>query len=174
VRELESRLKDEALAALPKADSLLDLDAVPPLSRFRAFPRKPLTVTDMTAGAWCELQYYYTLTKLPGGRKARTEQMAAGSRMHKVLEDQVHETVRVEVATREDAMGVRMWNMIQGLQTLAETGLTREVQVWGMVGGQVVSGVIDGLGWQVRPRSSGGRRAPRFRAFPPNFSSPYP
>jgi len=107
-----------------------------------------MTVTDLTAGAWCELQYYYTLTRLPGGRKPPTEQMKQGTRIHKVLEDQVHETVKVDVATREDAMGVRIWNLIQGLQTLAETGLTREVQVWGLLDGHVVSGVIDGLSWE--------------------------
>jgi exonuclease V len=148
VRALEAKLETRALAALPATDSLLDLDAVPPITRFRSFPRKPLTVTDMTAGAWCELQYYYTLTRLPGGRKARTAQMTAGSRVHKQLEDQVHETVRVEVATREDAMGVRLWNMVHGLRMLAETGLAREVQVWGTVQGHLVSGVIDGLSWE--------------------------
>jgi len=102
----------------------------------------------MTSGAWCELQHYYTLTLLPGGRKAPTDQMTAGTKVHKALEDEVHKTIHVDVATREDAMGVRMWNLIQGLQTLANTGLTREVQVWGILDGQVVSGVIDGLGWE--------------------------
>ena len=121
-------------------------DERPPLARFRMFPRKPFSVTDFTSGAaWCELQYYYTLTRLPGGRKTRTEIMKAGSKVHKKLEDEVHTTVKVDVLTREDAFGLKMWNCIQGLRTLRETGLTREQEVWGMVEGHLVTGIIDGL-----------------------------
>jgi exonuclease V len=38
-----------------------------------------------------------------------------------------------------------MWNFIQGLRTLRETGLTRELEVWGVVHGNFVNGVIDAL-----------------------------
>jgi exonuclease V len=56
-----------------------------PLVRFRSFPKKPFSVSDLIAGAWCELQYYYTLTKLPGGKKTRTAAMKGGSKVHKKL-----------------------------------------------------------------------------------------
>lgn len=116
-----------------------------PLQRFRSYPKRPLTVTDLTAGAWCELQYWYTLTKLPGGRRTKTPAMKGGSKIHKRLEDEVHTTIQVDVLTKEDSFALRMWNFIQGMRTLRETGLTREVEVWGMVHGNFVNGVIDAL-----------------------------
>ncbi|PHH86843.1 hypothetical protein CDD83_9680 [Cordyceps sp. RAO-2017] len=116
-----------------------------PLQRFRTFPRKPLSVSDLTSGAWCELQYWYTLTRLPGGRRTRTPAMRQGSKLHRKLEDQVHTRVKVDVATKEDGFALRLWNLVQGLRTLRETGLTRELEVWGLVDGHVVNGIIDGL-----------------------------
>ncbi|KAM4054546.1 exonuclease V - a 5' deoxyribonuclease domain-containing protein [Hirsutella rhossiliensis] len=116
-----------------------------PLQRFRSFPRKPLTVSDLTSGAWCELQYWYTLTRLPGGRRTRTKAMRGGSKVHQVLEDQVHTRVKIDVVTREDGFALKLWNLVQGLRTLRETGLTRELEVWGMVDGNLVNGIIDGV-----------------------------
>ncbi|KAL6694058.1 deoxyribonuclease domain-containing protein [Trichoderma pleuroticola] len=118
-----------------------------PLKRFRSFPKRPLTVSDLTAGAWCELQYWYTLTRLPGGRKTRTPAMQQGSKVHKKLEDEVHTTVKVEILNKEDGFGLRLWNLVQGLRTLRDTGLTRELEVWGMVDGNLVNGVIDDLSY---------------------------
>lgn len=67
--------------------------------------------------------------------------------MHKTLEDQVHRTVVMNVQTKEEAWGLRFWNIIQGLQTLRETGVTRELEVWGIIDGQIVNGVIDELSY---------------------------
>ncbi|KAK1974107.1 defects in morphology protein 1 [Colletotrichum cereale] len=123
-------------------------DTRSPLVRFRSFPRKPFTVTDLTSGAWCELQYLYTLTRLPYGRKTRTAAMKQGTKVHQALEDEVHTTVRVEIASKEDGFGLRMWNLVQGLRTLRETGMTRELEVWGFVDGNLVNGVVDGLSYE--------------------------
>lgn len=71
--------------------------------------------------------------------------MKQGSKVHKALEDEVHTTVKVEVLTKEDGFALRMWNIIQGLRTLRETGLTRELEVWGVVEGNLVNGVIDSV-----------------------------
>lgn len=71
--------------------------------------------------------------------------MRQGSAVHKTLEEQVHKTVAVDVQSKEDAWGLRIWNIIQGLQTLRETGMTREMEVWGILDGQVVNGIIDEL-----------------------------
>lgn len=51
----------------------------------------------------------------------------------------------VETQTREDGFGLRIWNIIQSLRLLRATGMTRELEVWGLVGGQLVNGVIDEL-----------------------------
>ena len=73
--------------------------------------------------------------------------MKRGSSVHKDLEEQVHETVQVDVQTREDHWGLRIWNVIQGLRTLRVTGMTRELEVWGVLDGEVVNGVIDELSY---------------------------
>ena len=104
-----------------------------------------MSVTDLVSPAWCELQYWYSLTKY--GRVKKTPAMRQGSEVHKVLEEQVHTAVLVEVITKEDGFGLRIWNIIQGLRTLRSTGMTREFEVWGVVEGQVVNGVIDELSY---------------------------
>ena len=119
-------------------------DDRPPLLRWRTFPKKPLTVTDLISGSWCELQHFYTLSRR-GGKKRRTVAMKAGSEIHEKLEREVYEKVDVQIAKKEDSFGLRVWNIIQGLQTLRDTGLTRELEVWGMVDGNLVNGVIDAL-----------------------------
>ncbi|KAE8442056.1 hypothetical protein EG329_003864 [Mollisiaceae sp. DMI_Dod_QoI] len=120
-------------------------DTRSPLERFRTQPKKALSVTDLVSPAWCELQYWYTLTK--HGRKRRTSAMKQGTAVHKVLEDQVHTTVKVDIETREDAWGLRIWNVIQGLKTLRDTGQTRELEIWGTVDGLVVNGIIDEISY---------------------------
>lgn len=116
-----------------------------PLERFRTKPKKALSVTDLVSPSWCELQYWYVLTK--HGKKRRTPAMKQGSAVHKTLEDQVHRTVEVKIRKSEDAWGLRIWNIIQGLRTLRETGMTRELELWGIVDGQIVNGVIDELSY---------------------------
>ncbi|KAJ5332945.1 uncharacterized protein N7506_006728 [Penicillium brevicompactum] len=121
-------------------------DTRTPLERFRQAPNKAFSVTDLVSPAWCELQYWYTLTK--HGRKKRTAAMKKGSSMHKTLEDEIYTTVPVEIKTKEDAWGLRIWNVIQGLRMLREYGVTREMEVWGMVDGQIVNGIIDQLSYE--------------------------
>ncbi|KAI0549160.1 hypothetical protein F4679DRAFT_584737 [Xylaria curta] len=120
-------------------------DTRTPLQRFRSFPRRPLTVTDLAAGAWCELQHWYTLTRLPGGKRTITPAMRGGTRVHQKLEDEVHTTVQVSIASKEEAFALRLWNIVQGLRTLRDTGKTRELEVWGIVEGEFFNGVIDQL-----------------------------
>lgn len=74
--------------------------------------------------------------------------MKQGSTIHKTLEDEVHTTVPVEITTKEDGWALRIWNIIQGLRTLREYGTTRELEVWGLVDGELVNGVIDQLSFE--------------------------
>lgn len=150
-RLVSNRLREPQFEVVTSDVPAEDLtqDALPdtrsPLERFRTRPKKALSVTDLVSPAWCELQYWYTLTK--HGRKKRTPAMKQGSAVHQKLEDQVHTTVRVDVESKEDAWGLRIWNVIQGLRTLRDTGLTRELEIWGTVDGLVVNGVIDELSY---------------------------
>ncbi|KAI1652955.1 exonuclease V [Daldinia decipiens] len=142
--DLSSILSDPRSNTTPKLEPAQPpKDAPSPMQRFRSFPKKPLTVSDLASGAWCELQYWYTLTLLPGGKKTRTAAMRGGTRVHQTLEDQVHTTVQVSINTKEEAFALRIWNVIQGLRTLRDVGMTRELEVWGIIEGQVVNGIID-------------------------------
>lgn len=100
-------------------------------------------MTDIVSPAWCEIQYFYSLSKY--GKVRKTPAMKQGSEVHKVLEEQVHTAVPVKTETREDWFGLRIWSVIQGLRTLRTTGMTRELEVWAVVEGQVVNGIIDEL-----------------------------
>lgn len=131
---------DTPLSSKPEVPDLRS-----PLERFRTKPKKALSVTDLISPSWCELQYWFTLTK--HGKKRSTPAMKQGSAVHKVLEDQIHETVAVDIKSKEEAWGLRVWNVIQGLKTLRETGITRELEIWGVVEGLVVNGVIDELSY---------------------------
>jgi len=72
--------------------------------------------------------------------------MKQGSAVHKKLEEETMGIAEpVETQTREDGFGLRIWNIIQSLRLLRATGMTRELEVWGLVGGQLVNGVIDEL-----------------------------
>ena len=135
----EKTQQDAALQPTgPDTRSLLD--------RFRKPPKKALSVTDLISPSWCELQYYYVLTK--HGRKRRTPAMKQGTAAHQALEDEVHTTVPVEITKKEDSWGLRIWNIIQGLRTLRDTGRTRELEIWGSIGGELVNGVIDELSYE--------------------------
>ena len=74
--------------------------------------------------------------------------MRQGSVAHQKLEEEVHATFKVDVMTKEDAWGLRLWNVIQGARTLRDTGMTRELEVWGIIDGQLVYGVIDELSYE--------------------------
>ncbi|KAL8816359.1 MAG: hypothetical protein Q9223_004617 [Gallowayella weberi] len=128
----------------------IEPDLRSPLERFRTKPRKALSVTDLVSPSWCELQYWFTLTK--HGKKRRTPAMKQGTAVHKILEEEVHQTVAVDIRTKEDAWGLRIWNTIQGLRTLRETGMTRELEVWGVFDGLLVNGVIDELSYKCPDR----------------------
>ncbi len=74
--------------------------------------------------------------------------MKQGTKVHERLEAEIHITVPVEVTKREDSWGLRIWNIIQGLRTLRDTGRTRELEVWGTIGGEIVNGIIDEVSYE--------------------------
>lgn len=117
--------------------------AAPPYDRFRS-RKKALSVTDLVSGIWCEQQFEYSLVR---GFRRRTPQMAEGSRMHKLLEDQVHDSVPVDVESAEDRWALKLFNVFQGLQALRRQGVTRELPVFGFLGGIFVQGVVDEISY---------------------------
>jgi exonuclease V len=73
--------------------------------------------------------------------------MKLGTRIHQALEDEIHTVVQVQVDTREDRFALRIWNAIQGLRSLQEIGFARELELWGILEGEVINGVIDELSY---------------------------
>jgi exonuclease V len=67
---------------------------------------------------------------------------------HKITGAQVQKAVSVEVETKEDAFGLKIWNIIQNLRTLRTTGQAREFETWAVIEGQVVNGIIDELSYE--------------------------
>ncbi|PLB34123.1 exonuclease V [Aspergillus candidus] len=145
-RDRERQRTREQDGITTTTDAPTEPDTRSPVERFRRPPNKAFSVTDLISPAWCELQYWYTLTKF--GRKRRTAAMKTGSTIHKTLEDEIYTTVSVEITTREDALALRILNVIQGLRMLREYGITRELEVWGVVDGELVNGVIDQLSYE--------------------------
>ncbi|TQS36552.1 hypothetical protein Golomagni_02993 [Golovinomyces magnicellulatus] len=116
-------------------------DVRSPFQRFRSRAHRGLTVTDLISPAWCEMKYWYTLS-LPEVLKP-TPAMERGNRIHRNLENEIHTLIPVKVHIREDTLGLKIWNIIQGLRTLRAQGRTREFQVWGIVDNKLVGGKID-------------------------------
>jgi exonuclease V len=67
---------------------------------------------------------------------------------HKITGAQVQKAVSVEIETKEDAFGLKIWNIIQNLRTLRVTGQAREFETWAVIEGQVVNGIIDELSYE--------------------------
>ncbi|SGY81369.1 BQ5605_C009g05494 [Microbotryum silenes-dioicae] len=128
-----------------------------------------LSVTDLVAPSWCEYQHTYRLASksyLPPLERpaeilsklgatitidrtrtvAREKILDGGKAVHLKIEKQVMgdvEPVKVDVAGKEEWWALRFLNTIVCLETLVQTGRTREIPVTGFVGEFLVSGVID-------------------------------
>lgn len=126
----------EPCLSLPRPDPD---DTRSPYDRFRA-RKKSLSVTDLVSNIWCEQQFEYTLLR---GFKRKTPQMRRGIRVHKALEEQVQTSVSIELTSKEDAWGLKMFNVYQGLVALRQNGLTRELPVFGFLGDIFVQGIVD-------------------------------
>ncbi|CAG8571166.1 10535_t:CDS:2 [Paraglomus occultum] len=114
-------------------------------------PNNVSTLTDIASLAWCEQQFDYSLAS--GGR-AETQAMTTGRDIHFQLELEVHNIVNVDVASIEDAWGVRLHNLIEGLQTLRLTGKTRELPIFGFVDEFFVVGIIDEIVGRQKSKAS--------------------
>ncbi|KAI0826879.1 exonuclease V [Trametes gibbosa] len=137
-----------------------------PFQQFRSW-KGMLSVTDLVGPSWCEVQFDYGLRQkrykkledrptsfvTAEGKTIEVVQNVAaqndrtvtrGKSVHKVLEREVQpETVAVDITTQEERWGLRLINMLASLETLTEVGYCREMPVFGVVHGQVVTGIID-------------------------------
>ncbi|KAI0647988.1 exonuclease V [Trametes meyenii] len=137
-----------------------------PFEQFRRWKRV-LSVTDLVGPSWCEVQFDYglrqkrykklearpssfvtaegkTITVVQAVAAQNDRTVTRGKSVHKVLEREVQpEAVSVDVTTQEERWGLRIINMLVSLGTLTESGICREMPVFGIVHDQVVTGIID-------------------------------
>ncbi|KAH9828673.1 exonuclease V a 5' deoxyribonuclease-domain-containing protein [Rhodofomes roseus] len=143
-------------------------DTRSPFQRFRKW-NKHFSVSDLVGPAWCEVQFDYGLRQkrhlkpeqrpdafvTDDGKTINVDKGVAqqnhrvitrGQSVHKVLEREVRpEEVPVEITTSEERWGVRLVNMLASLDLLMESGLSREMPVFGIIHNQIVVGIIDEL-----------------------------
>lgn len=122
---------------------------LPPPSLYSLFRQRRgyFSATDLSAPAWCFLQYDYGLRGSrnlplalrplsfvsargreikPDVKQAETNAkiMEAGTEVHKKLEREIHPVqVRVEVDTKEERYGLRILNMVASVEALIHLGI---------------------------------------------------
>ena len=110
-----------------------------PLFKYR---RGVLSVSDLSAQIWCEQQltykFLYPFVLNDDGEIKRVDDkphMLRGTNLHLERELEIQTKVTIECQTREDSYGVRLLNMIQGINGLLtwnkpnERYITREMPV---------------------------------------------
>lgn len=110
-----------------------------PLFKYR---RGVLSVSDLSAQIWCEQQLYYKFlypfVLNDEGEIKRVDDkphMLCGTALHLERELEIQTKVSIECKTREDSYGVRLLNMVQGINGLLtwnkpnERYITREMPV---------------------------------------------
>ncbi|EZG55343.1 defects in morphology protein 1 [Gregarina niphandrodes] len=108
-----------------------------------------LSVTDFSSQLWCETKMWYSLAT---GYREETLAMRQGTERHLQLEKEDHEVVELEVSTREDNLGIRLFNTLVSLQDiLPRQGKVREVWVGICRFDSVVRGVIDQIDYVRHP-----------------------
>lgn len=100
-----------------------------------------LNVTHLSQQFWCERQVALSLEH----PREETEEMAAGTELHRELMLEIVKEVSAETVTIEDEVYLMMLNLRTGLEQLVSEGKTRELRVFGRAGNFPLSGIIDEL-----------------------------
>lgn len=108
--------------------------------------RERYSVTDLST-QYCELKKFYDLiVDMP---VEETKAMKRGSKIHQMLEKEVHtDVVQVPKTVRkskEDEWGEKLLEMRNRLSQLLVTGKCRELYIISLIKGRIVSGYIDYL-----------------------------
>ncbi|CAF1250687.1 unnamed protein product [Adineta steineri] len=133
-----------------------------PLFKYR---RGVLSVSDLSAQIWCEQQllykFLYPFVLNDDGEIKRVDDkphMLRGTSLHLERELEIQIKISIECKTREDSYGVRLLNMIQGINGILtwdkpnERYITREMPIFGnMYGGKLYfRGIIDEINYDPR------------------------
>lgn len=113
----------------PLFTQLIEKATLTPLTKLNA-TRGFLAVSHLAS--WCEYQSYLELFHGPS-EQIQTVQMQNGTKVHEILEAQVHDIVYIETATVEDRLALRFLNTLTTLYELLSKGVTRELPVFGLL-----------------------------------------
>jgi hypothetical protein len=109
--------------------------------------KKNILVTDIARQFWCERQmelgYMFGVV--------RTKAMKEGAKVHSALQDAVYKPLEVETHTYADYTYKAAYESYIGMASLIETGMCREMHIYGSLNGYRLSGKIDEI------RISGGK-----------------
>lgn len=163
--------------------------------RYRA-RRGFLSVSDIVSCAWCETQVEYGLlgkrylppksrpksiitragTEIKINSDAmftRQKVLDGGTAVHTKLEKEiVPEKIPIRTISAVDIWGLKILNTIINLDILRDTGITRELSVWGFVGDFLVLGIIDQLELDPKPQYTKPRDPARVGRTLDDFFSP--
>ncbi|KAF9531877.1 exonuclease V a 5' deoxyribonuclease-domain-containing protein [Crepidotus variabilis] len=156
------------------------------LEEFR--PSGVLSVTDLVAPTWCEVQYEYGLRgkrsrpiesrpasfQSASGNIIKVEQPVAeknyvrtrqGLAIHKEFEREIRaETLQVDITTKETLWALRLVNMLACMTELLEgSHLTREMPIFGILHGRIIVGIIDEVRSEINTGTSRKRAKPTSR-----------
>ncbi len=100
-----------------------------------------ISVSDIASQYWCELQmennYRY-------GQKI-TKAMKGGKEIHAELEEETNVPIILQPKSYPDALYKNLYTSLEGMKALKNNKRTREIQVYGSLGGYKVVGKIDKL-----------------------------
>ncbi|TFK56874.1 hypothetical protein OE88DRAFT_1620030 [Heliocybe sulcata] len=180
VHALLTSIKEQDLVESDSAEtsrSKLGHDAEPN-SPFRKFRRKQiLSVSDLVGPSWCEVQFDYGLRQRrwqkietrpttfvsAHGREIKVNTdiavkndkvLKGGQAVHKILERELKPVeFEVYVTTQEERWALRLINMLAAVESLMTLEVQREIPVFGIVHGQIVTGIIDELHREAKPQT---------------------
>ncbi len=100
-----------------------------------------LSVSDLASQYWCELQMEYNYKY---GQKI-TRAMKGGKEIHEELENEVNIPIILQPKSYSDALYKNVYTSLEAIRALKSNKRTREIQLYGSVGGYKLVGKIDKL-----------------------------
>ncbi|MDE1811087.1 MAG: PD-(D/E)XK nuclease family protein [Candidatus Micrarchaeota archaeon] len=103
--------------------------------------KSSIRVSDISAQYWCERQMELNYIHGP----SITKEIKKGSKIHEELEGEINVPIILQPKSYADSLYKALYTSHQAVATLKEKGVTREVQIYGSLGGYKVVGKIDQL-----------------------------
>jgi exonuclease V len=111
------------------------------LNALERIHRSNISVTDIAAQYWCEKQM--ELNHVHGARI--TKEIREGRAMHEHMENVVNEQITLQPKSYPDSLFKNLYSSYKAFEALARQGKTREIQIYGSLGGFRVVGKLDEL-----------------------------